>query len=133
MSSRHSVPIAGAPLGIGVYADGVASRNSATAARSPLGRPGTKVPVQKPFRLTGRRQPAFEDAIRSEARYRERARIVCELHDTLLQGFLGASMLLHQAMEQHLPTPLLSPRSVALCAWSVGRLMKAARRYGGFK
>jgi signal transduction histidine kinase len=41
-----------------------------------------------------------EDAIRLEERCRERARIGHELHDTLLQGFLGASLLLHAAMEQ---------------------------------
>src|SRR5262249_51836015 len=35
-----------------------------------------------------------------EERSRERARIVHELHDTLLQGFLSASMLLDLAVEQ---------------------------------
>ena len=35
-----------------------------------------------------------------EERCRERARIGNELHDTLLQGFLGASLLLNVAMEQ---------------------------------
>jgi signal transduction histidine kinase len=76
MSSRHSVLITGASLRIGVA-------------------------VQKPFRSTGQRQLVLEDAIRLEERYRERARIVRELHNTLLQGFLGACMLLHQAMEQN--------------------------------
>jgi len=42
----------------------------------------------------------LEDDIRLEERFRERARIAHELHDTLLQGFLGASMLLGQAVEQ---------------------------------
>jgi signal transduction histidine kinase len=35
-----------------------------------------------------------------EERFAERARIAHELHDTLLQGFVGASMLLDQAVEQ---------------------------------
>jgi signal transduction histidine kinase len=45
-------------------------------------------------------QANFEDDIRLEERFKERARIAHELHDTLLQGFLGASMLLGQAVEQ---------------------------------
>ncbi len=52
-----------------------------------------------------------EQGIRLEERCRERARIVHELHDTLLQGFLGASMLLDQAVEQ---TPADSPCKPAL-------------------
>ena len=35
-----------------------------------------------------------------EERRKERARIARELHDTLFQGFLAASMLLHNAVEQ---------------------------------
>jgi signal transduction histidine kinase len=35
-----------------------------------------------------------------EERRRERARIARELHDTLFQGFLGASLQLHYAVEQ---------------------------------
>ena len=99
MSSRHSILIAGDPVGIGVYADCFASRDSDTVPAA-LGRRRTKVAVQKPFRLTGQRQLVLEDTIRLEERCRERARIMHELHDTLLQGFIGASMLLHQAMEQ---------------------------------
>ncbi len=52
-----------------------------------------------------------EQGIRLEERGRERERIVHELHDTLLQGFLGASMLLDQAVEQ---TPADSPYKPAL-------------------
>src|SRR6266581_1482435 len=52
-----------------------------------------------------------EQGIRLEERWRERERIVHELHDTLLQGFLGASMLLDQAVEQ---TPADSPCKPAL-------------------
>jgi signal transduction histidine kinase len=65
-----------------------------------LGRTQTKTAVRKPFRVTGHGRPLLEGDIRLEERCRERARIVHELHDTLLQGFLGASMLLHEAVAQ---------------------------------
>src|SRR5262249_13520063 len=41
----------------------------------------------------------------------ERARIARELHDTLLQGFIGASLLLYEAVEQ---TPADSPTKPSL-------------------
>lgn len=41
-----------------------------------------------------------ERNLRVEEQSRERARIARELHDTLLQGFLGASMILHDAVDQ---------------------------------
>lgn len=41
--------------------------------------------------------------LRLEERQKERARIARELHDTLFQGFLGASMQLHNAVEQMPP------------------------------
>jgi signal transduction histidine kinase len=41
-----------------------------------------------------------EQNLRLEERRKERAHIARELHDTLFQGFLGASMLLHSAVEQ---------------------------------
>ena len=99
MSSRLSALITGAPLGIGLYADCFASRES-DATRAPLGRPRMKVAVQKPFRPAGHRQLALADATLLKERCRERARIVREFHNTLLQGLLGASLLLHHAMEQ---------------------------------
>ncbi len=71
----------------------------------------TRTGIQKLFRLTGQRQPLLEGDIRLEERSRERARIAHELHDTLLQGFLGASLLLHLAVEQ---TPADSPSKSAL-------------------
>jgi signal transduction histidine kinase len=53
-----------------------------------------------------------EQDVRLEERRKERARIARELHDTLFQGFLGASLLLHTAVEQtpsNLPSkPLLT-------------------------
>ena len=55
---------------------------------------------REPLRSASRARLLREDAIRQEERCSERARIGHELHDTLLQGFLGASLLLHAAMEQ---------------------------------
>jgi signal transduction histidine kinase len=71
----------------------------------------TKTGIQKLFRLTGQRQPLLEGDILLEERSRERARIAHELHDTVLQGFLAASLLLHLAVEQ---TPADSPSKSAL-------------------
>jgi signal transduction histidine kinase len=100
MSSIHSVPIKGALSGIGaVYTDCFARRESDA---EPVGRDRRRArpPFQRRFPLTRQGQAHLEDDIRREERCRERARIAHELHDTLLQGFLGASMLLHQAVEQ---------------------------------
>jgi signal transduction histidine kinase len=106
MSSRHSVLIAGAPSGIdAVTADCFASGSSG-AGPVARGRWRTRSAFQPRIRLSGQEQTHLEDDIRLEERCRERERIVHELHDTLLQGFLGASMLLDQAVEQ---TPADSP------------------------
>lgn len=40
-----------------------------------------------------------EMRVRLEERHKERARIARDLHDTLFQGFFGASMVLHAAVE----------------------------------
>jgi signal transduction histidine kinase len=50
-------------------------------------------------------------SLHSEERCNERERIARELHDTLLQGFIGASLLLHAAVEQ---TPADSPTKLSL-------------------
>ena len=71
----------------------------------------TKASSDTQFSLSGQAQARLEHDIRLEERCRERARIVHELHDTLFQGFLGASMLLDQAAEQ---TPADSPSKPAL-------------------
>jgi len=76
-----------------------------------LGRTQTKVVVQDALGLSAHTKSILESDIRMEERSRERARIVHELHDTLLQGFVGATMLLHQAVEQ---TPADSPSKPAL-------------------
>jgi signal transduction histidine kinase len=52
-----------------------------------------------------------ERSLRVEEQGRERARIARELHDTLLQGFLGASLVLHDAVEQ---MPADSPSKLSL-------------------
>jgi len=71
----------------------------------------TRAAFQLWKRMTGQGQANLEDDIRLEERFRERARIAHELHDTLFQGFFGASMLLHQAVEQ---TPADYPSKPAL-------------------
>ena len=100
MSSRHSVLNTGAPSEIcAVNADCFARGRSDAGPVGP-DRGRTRAALKRRFRLTSQGQAHLEDDIRLEERYRERARIVHELHDTLFQGFLGASMLLHQAVEQ---------------------------------
>lgn len=121
MSSRHSVLNTGAPSGIcAVNADSFA-RGGSDAGPVGRDRGRTRAPFQRGIRLTGQRQAHLEDDIRLEERYRERARIAHELHDTLFQGLLGASMLLHQAVEQ---TPADYPSKPALS--SALRLVRQA-------
>jgi signal transduction histidine kinase len=52
-----------------------------------------------------------ERNLRLEERRKERAHIARELHDTLFQGFLGASMMLHSTVEQ---MPVDSPSRTSL-------------------
>jgi signal transduction histidine kinase len=121
MSSRHSVLNTGAPSGIcAVNADCFATGGFDAG---PVGRDRgrTRAAFQRGIRLTGQGQAHLEDYIRLEERCRERASIVHELHDTLFQGFLGASMLLYQAVEQ---TPANYPSKPALS--SALRLVRQA-------
>src|SRR5262249_12365636 len=111
MSSRHSVLITSAPSRIGAVDADCFARGAADAGPVGRGRRRTKAAFQRGIRPTDQRQRRLEDDIRLEERRRERARIVQELHDTLLQGFLGASMVLDQAVEQ---TPADSPSKPAL-------------------
>ncbi len=120
MSSRHSVLNTGAPSGIGfVNADCFARGGSDAGAVGP-DRRRTKAAFQRGIRLTGQGRAHLEDDIRLEERCRERVRIAHELHDTLLQGFLGASMLLDQAVEE---MPADSPFRPAL-----SRALRMVRR-----
>lgn len=111
MSWRHSALLTGAPSGNGaVYADRFV-RSGPDARRVAVGRTHTKVAAPTPIRLTGQRQQLLEEDIRRDERRKERARIVQELHDTVLQGFLGASLVLHEAAQQ---MPADSPSKPAL-------------------
>jgi signal transduction histidine kinase len=56
--------------------------------------------IQEWFRRPGREQLNRELNLRLEERNRERARIARDLHDTLLQGFLGVSLQLYDAVQQ---------------------------------
>jgi len=97
MSSSHSVLVTSA-------------RRGSDAVPTSLGYIQTNVAAKDAHQLTPQKT-ILESDIRLEERSRERARIVDELHDTLLQGFIGASMLLHQAVDQ---TPADSPSKPAL-------------------
>jgi signal transduction histidine kinase len=109
MSSRHSILITGAPSGMGALYTDCFARGGSDAG--PRGRRRTRAAFQRAIRSAGHGPAHLEADIRLQERCRERARIVHELHDTLLQGFLGASMLLGQAVEQ---TPPDSPSKPAL-------------------
>jgi len=67
-------------------------------------RPAERLPRR--LRHPDQQQADREQRVRMEERRKERGRIVRELHDTLLQGFLGASLLLQATVEQ---TPADSP------------------------
>lgn len=68
--------------------------------------------IQRWFRRSELEQANRELSLRMEERLRERARIARELHDTLFQGFLGASLQLHDAVDQ---VPADSPSKPSLC------------------
>jgi signal transduction histidine kinase len=68
--------------------------------------------LQSWFNVPDREQWQRELNVRLEERLKERARIARELHDTLFQGFIGASMQLHNAVEQ---VPADSPCKHSLC------------------
>jgi len=58
--------------------------------------------IERWFHRRDQEQLKRELNVRLEERRRERARIARELHDTLFQGFLGASMQIHDAVD-HMP------------------------------
>jgi signal transduction histidine kinase len=74
----------------------------------------------------GRHGLERERNLRIEERSRERARITHELHDTLFQGFLGASMLLHNAVEQ-MPADSPSRSSLSRALQVVHRALEEGR------
>jgi len=61
------------------------------------------------YQMLLRQQVASQFNIRLEERIRERNRIACELHDTLLQGFMSASMQLQVAAELVTPDSTAKP------------------------
>jgi len=67
--------------------------------------------IQRRSRRPDHKQSDWELKLRLEERRRERGRIARELHDTLFQGFLGASLVLQGAVEQ---TPADSPNMTSL-------------------
>jgi signal transduction histidine kinase len=67
--------------------------------------------LQRRFPRRDHQQLNREQKLRLEERRKERGRIARELHDTLFQGFLGASMVLQVAVEQ---TPADSPTMPSL-------------------
>ena len=56
--------------------------------------------INKSFRLVDRARSRWELSVRLEERQRERERVARELHDSLLQGFLGVSLQLQAAVGQ---------------------------------
>ena len=111
MSPRRSVLVTGVPSGIDAVDADCFTRGQADAGKKSAGRTRKRATVQKPFRPMDQRRSLREEDIRLEERHRERARVIHELHDTLLQGFLGASMLIQVAVEQ---TPPDSPSKPVL-------------------
>jgi signal transduction histidine kinase len=106
MSPRRSVLVTGVPSEIDAVDADCFTRGKTHAGKTSAGRTRKRATVQKPFRPMDQRRSLREEDIRLEERRRERARVIHELHDTLLQGFLGASMLIQVAVEQ---TPPDSP------------------------
>jgi signal transduction histidine kinase len=103
MSPKHSFLVTGVPLGIDTVDADCFARGQTDAGEESAGSAQKRATVQKPLRPMDQRCSQREEDIRLEERHRERARVIHELHDTLLQGFLGASMLLQCAVEQTHP------------------------------
>jgi signal transduction histidine kinase len=67
-----------------------------------------------------------EFEVRLEERRQERTRIARELHDTLFQGFLGASMILHTAVDE-LPADSPSKNSLSRALRLIYRVIDEGR------
>ena len=127
MSIRHSALTSGAPSGMGgAHADCSVGcgRDSVAITRS---RTRTRAAYQRRFQLTDQVYAQIETEVRLEERRRERARMVHELHDTLFQGFVGASMLLDQAVEQ-MPADSPSKQTLSRVLVLVRRAMDEGRK-----
>src|SRR5262249_9418569 len=110
MPSHHSALIGRGPSETAAFHADCAGRRVFGAVSTSLGRTQSKVAAQN-APPTGQTKPILESDIRMEERCHERGRIAHELHDTLFQGFVGASMLLDQAVAQ---MPADSPSKPAL-------------------
>src|SRR2546428_696257 len=104
MSPTRSVLVTGVPFGLDAIDADCFTREQTDAGEKSAGHTQERATVNQ-------RSSLREEDIRSEERHRERARVIHELHDTLLHGFLGASMLLQCAVEQ---TPPDSPSKPVL-------------------
>jgi signal transduction histidine kinase len=126
MSTRHSALISGASSGLRVaHADCFVNRGDDAVAMT-WGRTRTGPAFQRRFRPTELARGQFENDIRLE----ERARMAHELHDTLFQGFVGASMLLDQAVEQAAadsPSKAALSRALGLVRRAIDEGRKAMR------
>jgi len=120
MSFRHSVPSIGAPSGIGAVDADCFARGGSDTRLAGRDRTRARAALRREIRLAAQRQAPLEDDVRLEERSRERARIAHELHDTLFQGFLGASMLLDQAVEQTAADSPMKP--------TLSRVLRLVRR-----
>jgi signal transduction histidine kinase len=78
------------------------------------------------FRRPNRQELSRERILRQVERRRERARIARELHDTLFQGFLGATLVLHDAVER-MPADSPSKPSLSRALRLMHRVMDEGR------
>jgi signal transduction histidine kinase len=86
-----------------------AASSEAVASNDLMARPTDLIP--RGFPRPDREQASWDVKVRLEERRKERGRIARDLHDTLFQGFLGASLLLQGAIDQ---TPADSPTKPSL-------------------
>jgi signal transduction histidine kinase len=82
--------------------------------------------VQAWFGHAGQEPWKRESDVRLEERRQERTRIARELHDTLFQGFVGASMILHTAVEE-LPADSPSKNSLSRALHLIYRVIDEGR------
>jgi len=82
--------------------------------------------LKKPFQRVTREQFNRELSVRRDERQRERERLARELHDNLLQGFLGLSLQLHGAVDQ-VPADTPSKSALDRIVVRMHRLLNEAR------
>jgi len=82
--------------------------------------------VQRWFGRAPEKPRKSEFDVRLEERRQERTRIARELHDTLFQGFVGASMILHRAVDE-LPADSPSKNSLSRALHLMYRVIDEGR------